>query len=536
MSDALLGDYLRDQAHAHPDASAVVDRRVVLSYGALADLSRRLAALLQEHGCSPGDRVCLLLPKSAGAVAAMHAVLEAGCIYVPVDLGSPARRVLDIVRAVDPSALLVAGRGAAMAAELFRADPTLRAVVGAIVDDAIDVDGLSSSFSLADCASAPELRPFARVDVDTPAHILFTSGSTGRPKGVMVTHANVRSFVDWANAYFGVRPSDRISSHPPFHFDLSTFDIYGTLAAGATLHLVHPELNVLPRQLVDFIRSSELTQWFSVPSALTLLAKADAIGHDSLPALERVLACGETLPAPTLAYWMERVPNAVFTNLYGPTETTIASTHYTVEEPPQLHDDVPIGRACGGEEVLVLDEDLRETPVGETGAIYVGGRGVTAGYWRDDVATQAAFIRDPRRDDGSKLYRTGDLGRIEDDGLLHFAGRTDDQIKSRGHRVEPAEIEIALASLDRVQEVAVVGAASDGFEGTVICCVYSTVDGEPVVPATLRQALRDALPLYMIPTRWLHLESLPKNANGKIDRKRIRDSFVAKATAGAAGD
>jgi amino acid adenylation domain-containing protein len=536
MSDELLGDYLRRRAQADPAAAAIVDRGVAVSYGALDDLGRRLGALLQEHGCKPGDRVCLLLPKSTGAVAAMHAVLQAGCIYVPVDLGSPAPRIADVVRAVEPSALLVAGRGVALADELFRADATLRTTVGAIEEGSVGTETFASAFSLEDCAAAPELRPFARVDASTPAHILFTSGSTGKPKGVMVTHANVRCFVDWATSYFGMLASDQVSSHPPLHFDLSTFDIYGAIAAGATLHLVPPEANVLPRQLVEFIRSSNLTQWFSVPSALTLVAKADAIDAGSLPALTRVLACGETLPAPTLAYWMERVPEATFTNLYGPTETTIASSYYTVSGPPEPHEDVPIGCACGGEEVLVLDERLGELPVGETGAIYVGGRGVTAGYWRDEAATAAAFVSDPRRRDDSRLYRTGDLGRIDGEGLLHFAGRVDDQIKSRGHRIEPAEIELALASLDRMREVAVVGAASDGFEGTVVCCAYSTVGGEKIEPATLRRALREVLPQYMIPTQWLQFDFLPKNANGKIDRSSIRNGFEARAVAGASVD
>jgi amino acid adenylation domain-containing protein len=532
VSDGLLGDYLRERAQADPTAVAIVDRGVAVSYGALDDLGRRLGALLQEHGCKPGDRVCLLLPKSTGAVAAMHAVLEAGCIYVPVDLGSPAARVADVVRAVEPSAILVAGRGVALADEVFRTDTGLRTTVGSIDDNAVETDTYRSAFSLEDCAAALELRPFARVDPATPAHILFTSGSTGKPKGVMVTHANVRCFVDWATSYFRMHASDQVSSHPPLHFDLSTFDIYGTFATGATLHLVPQEANVLPRQLVEFIRSSNLTQWFSVPSALTLVAKADAIEAGSLPTLTRVLACGETLPAPTLAYWLERVPGATFTNLYGPTETTIASTYYTVSEPPEAHEDVPIGRACGGEEVLVLDERLGEQPVGETGAIYVGGGGVTAGYWRDEAATAAAFAQRG----GARLYRTGDLGWIDGEGLLHFAGRVDDQIKSRGHRIEPAEIELALASLDRVREVAVVGAVSDGFEGTVVCCAYSTVDGEKVEPATLRRALREVLPQYMIPTQWLQLDFLPKNANGKIDRSSIRTSFAARAVAGASVD
>ena len=240
------------------------------------------------------------------------------------------------------------------------------------------------------------------------AHILFTSGSTGVPKGVVIEHRNVTAFLDWASAHFQPRASDRISGHPPLHFDLSTFDIYGTLGAGAELHLVPAAANVHPRSLAAFIRDAELTQWFSVPSVLTYLAKFDVVAQDDFPALERLLWCGEVLPTPVLAHWMDRLPHVRFTNLYGPTEATIASSFHDVpERPADEREPVPIGVACDGEELLVLDEEDGD----RARSAIARGAGLSPGYWRDEEKTAQAFVADPRGG-GGRVYRTGDLGRV----------------------------------------------------------------------------------------------------------------------------
>jgi amino acid adenylation domain-containing protein len=370
-----------------------------------------------------------------------------------------------------------------------------------------------------------------RGSVDDIAHLLFTSGSTGIPKGVAITHANVTAFVDWAVKYFGTRPTDRISGHPPLHFDLSTFDIYGTLAAGAELHLVPSALGVNPAAIAALIRDNRLTRWFSVPSVLTYLAKFDVVAQDDFPELERLLWCGEVLPTPVLAHWMRRLPHVEFTNLYGPTEATIASSYYTVPQcPVDETAAVPIGVPCDGEELLVLDAELRPVPVGEIGDLYIAGVGLSPGYWRDPEKTAQVFLPDPRapQDSGKRVYRTGDLARVDKDGLVHFLGRTDSQIKSRGYRIELGEIEAAVNSVLVIRECAVVGVEMGGFEGTTICCAYSTLDGAEVPGYTLRQEISALVPTYMQPAHWMQLASLPKNVNGKIDRKDLQERFTTR--------
>jgi acyl-coenzyme A synthetase/AMP-(fatty) acid ligase len=262
-----------------------------------------------------------------------------------------------------------------------------------------------------------------------------------------------------------------------------------------------------------------------VPSVLTYMAKFDVVAPEDFPALRRLLWCGEVLPTPVLAHWMRRLSHVTFTNLYGPTEATIASSFYTVPGVPADETaPVPIGIACDGEELLVLDDELRPTPTGEIGDLYIAGVGLSPGYWRDELKTAEAFLPDPRApQSGDRIYRTGDLARVDLDGLVHFLGRADSQIKSRGYRIELGEIESAFNAIDGVRECAVVSVEAEGFEGVAICAAY-VVDGE-LEPLALRRQLAEALPSYMLPARWLALDALPQNQNGKTDRPALRERF-----------
>ncbi len=519
----LLHTWVSEHAARRPDATAVVMHADRLSYGELDRRSTRVARLLRDAGCHPGDRVALFVPKSPDAIVALLAVLKAGGTYVPIDLRSPAARVAKMLVAVEPAVVLAAPVARPLLDEL---DASLGSVpLGWLTSDPPP----RAAFSRVDEARMSDVALDASSGAGDPAYILFTSGSTGVPKGVVVTQRSVAAFVDWGVRYFGLGPDDRVSGHSPLHFDLSVFDMFGAFAAGAELHLVPDELRLLAAQLAEWIRTSALTQWFSVPSVLAYLAQFDAVRAGDFPALRRVLWCGDVLPTPVLIHWMTRLPHARFTNLYGPTEATIASSYYTVPRCPESERaSVPIGVGCDGEELLVLDEHLRPVQPGVIGDLYIRGVGLSPGYWKDDERTERAFVYPPgRHDAGSRMYRTGDLARIGDDGLVDFVGRADSQVKSRGHRIELGEIETALHASSDLADCAVVAISTGGFEGATICCAYVAARDAAPTPASLRRFLAARVPPYMFPSRWLALDRLPTNANGKVDRSALRERFQA---------
>ena len=532
----LLQDWVTQQAQRRPEAVAVVLGPEKLTYGQLEKTSNQLARLLKEVGCQNGDRVCFLIPKSPVAIVSMIGILKAGCIHVPLDPVSPPLRTRRILESCENRWILAAGPVHSLLGELLN-DPSLRTriSIGWLQHEKPAAASFPAEWSMDDVAlMEPTPLPQHASSAD-PAHILFTSGSTGMPKGVVITHSNVVHFVEWGLRHFGIDPSDRLSGHTPLHFDLSTFDIFATFAAGAELHMLSHETALSPLMLAEFIRNEELTQWFSVPSVLNYLSKFDVVKFGDFPSLRRVLWCGEVLPLTALCYWMRRLPHVRFTNLYGPTETTIASSFYDVPGcPTDDRGSIPIGTACDGEELMILNQNLRPSSSAEIGDLYIGGVGLSPGYWRDPDKTAAAFIHDPRSDNlNDRIYRTGDLARRGADGLVYFVGREDTQIKSRGYRIELGEIEAALSSLACLQESAVVVIDRGGFEGWLICCAYVQQPRSHCTPTSLRKELEKQIPSYMVPLRWMASLALPKNTNGKIDRPKLKELFLEAEACGS---
>lgn len=533
MIPALMQHGVSAQAQARPEATALVFNGTAVTYGALEQTSNQLARMLKDAGCSRGDRVGLLMPKMPAAIMAMLGVLKADAIYVPMDPASPAARQKRVLEISDCRCILAAGPvDKALREALSAATLGQQPIIGWLDDSPSAQAEPAPSFRLRDLAAFPSTCPPSVNTGADVAHILFTSGSTGQPKGVTISHGAVVHLIEWARSYFDIVSTDRISQHPPLRFDVSTFDIFGTLCSGAQLHLVPPELNLLPHKLAQFIRDARLTQWFSVPSVLNLMMNFDVLRQDDFPELRRVLFAGEAMPAPTLIYWMRRLPHARFTNLYGPTETTIVSSYYTVPDcPTDERQPIPIGSACAGEELLVLDERFDPVATDDIGDLYIRGVGLSPGYWRDPEKTCSAFLPySGGASSGDRIYRTGDLGRRDAQGVFHFAGRADTQIKSRGYRIELGEIEAALHAITALQESAVVAIKSEGFEGWLICCTYVPAAGSHISLTHLRKCMARLVPAYMIPARWMQLSALPKNDNGKIDRPLLIRQFLDAET------
>jgi amino acid adenylation domain-containing protein len=356
---------------------------------------------------------------------------------------------------------------------------------------------------------------------DDLAYILYTSGSTGVPKGVMLTHRNAMSFVAWCGERIGIRSDDRVSNHAPLHFDLSILDLYLAAMGAATLVLVPDDSAYFGAALVELIKEEGITVWYSVPSALTLIARA-VDGPLDLADLRAVVFAGEVFPTKNLRELQALLaPATTLWNLYGPTETNVC-TYYQVHELPEDDRTIPIGRACENDEVFAWTEHGAVGGVGEEGELYVRGPTVMKGYWARPEKTAEMLVRDPRPDAyGDPVYRTGDLVRLREDGDFDFLGRRDHQIKSRGYRIELGEIEAALNAHPSLAEAVAVAVPHEEWGTAIIACV-SVKDGLAVSPTELKRHLVSRVPRYMIPARIEFRDRLPRTSNGKIDRQKLQ--------------
>jgi acyl-coenzyme A synthetase/AMP-(fatty) acid ligase len=338
------------------------------------------------------------------------------------------------------------------------------------------------------------------------AFILYTSGSTGRPKGVCISHRNALAFIDWAAGTVGLTATDRLSNHAPFHFDLSVFDIYGAFRSGAAVCIVPEGASFAPRSLVEFLSRRAITVWYSVPSALVLMAEHGGLLDLAPGPLHTLLFAGEVFPLKHLKRLRRHWPAVRFLNLFGPTETNVCTFFEVCEIAEDRVQPVSIGRACCGDRVWARRSDGTEARVGEEGELMVEGPTVMLGYWGG------------RPQDGMP-YATGDLVRLEDSGDYVYVGRRDDMIKVRGHRVEPGEVEAALLAHPDVRDAAVVVTGS-GPEARLVAFLVSAGGGRGPLLAMKEHCAR-RLPRAMIPDDVRYLNELPRTGNGKIDRKAL---------------
>jgi amino acid adenylation domain-containing protein len=523
----LLHEWVKAQAHARPDATAVVCGAARMSYGELEATSNRLARVLREAGCRQGEPIAVLMTKSPMAVVALLGISKADGVYVPLDPTSPGARLRKMIQTCGIDRVLANGEAEPALADLLEGAPSTPLAIGWL--DGEGPRTITAQFGLGDLSLFSADRIESRNRAFHPAHVFFTSAANGVPKGVILTHANVMHCVEWANRYFGMQADDRVSCHSPLHVDMSVLDIFTAAAAGAELHLVPPIVSVLPNNLSEFIRSSAITHWCSVPSVLSYMAQFDLVRRDSFPALKRIAWSGDVMPTATLAHWMDRLPQVKFTALYGPTETSIVCSAYPVSERPDPKQPIPIGTACTGKELFVLSPTLEPVPPGEIGELYIGGAGVSRGYWGDLAQTNACFARHPQRLN-ERLYRTGDLARVDNKGLAYVVGRRDEQIKKRGHRVELGEIESAMRTIGAVKQSAIVALDRGDFDGALICCAYVPA-ANGCSPVWLRRELSRLIPGYMLPIHWLAVDGLPLDGSGDTDRARVKELFEERLSA-----
>ena len=488
---ATVPELFARQAAATPDAVAVVfdrDAEHALTYAELDRRSLLLARVLAAQDIGPGDLVAVALLRSELVPMALLGILRAGAAYLPLDPDGPADRLAMMMADAAPVCVLTARNHTHRFEE---------AGIAILVVDELPEHG-------------PAALPPA--DPEATAYVLYTSGSTGRPKGVEVSHRNLSNLVEGMRQLFRPDRFDRLLSVTTLTFDIAGLELFLPLAVGAQVVIAAPATVLDPDGMARLVRLHGITLLQATPSLWRLLLSASGAGLDRVHAL----VGGEALPGELASRLLART--RAVTNLYGPTETTIWSTAMTLSaddvDPP------PIGRPIRNTQVHVLDRHLRPVPVGATGELHIGGDGVAKGYLNQPMLTADRFLTDPFVP-GGRIYATGDLARWREDGVLEYLGRVDQQVKIRGHRIEPGEIETHLARHPAVAEAVVVARP----DPTGAPALVAFVVGHPACPAPPREVLHRHLvgrvPDIMIPALFVTVDALPHMANGKLDRRAL---------------
>lgn len=518
---------------SHPENIALDFGDRTLTYGKLRTLSLRITSTIEGLFCEdPSSHwVALLCGKTACAYASILGILASGKGYVPLSCDSPPSRLADMLIRSGARLILVDEYGTPLLTELLNIMPYAVTVCVVVDAGAANVHHIPREHGPVrhTFLNLSPLRKIAAdvnlvVREDLPAYLLFTSGSTGRPKGVVVSHGNVRHFLDYVRKQYDFNSTDRFSQNFDFTFDLSVFDIFACFENGACLCPPGAGDKIF---LKRYINRSKLTVWFSVPSAVSSMQATRQIEEDSFQGLRYSLFCGEPLTVKAARLWQDAARNSCLINMYGPTEVTICCTAYAWDN---FHADyldehiVPIGNPFPGLSVKLLDENQVRVKDGQVGELWIGGAQVAIGYLDDHAETQKRFVYD--ENSRKRFYRTGDRAYY-DKHQLHFTGRVDHQVKVRGYRIELGEVEIALrACTDRSSAIAIPWPPT-GLYDKLIAVIEADPSSMPTVEQLLSN-IRCILPSYMVPSEVIYIEKLPLNSNGKIDRRATVEILTQK--------
>ena len=506
--DSTVHQLFEAQVERSPQQPAIIQGRARLTYDELNRRANRLAHYLRKLAVGPETPIALCAERSPEMIVGLLAILKSGGVYVPLEPHHPRARVGAILTDAQVTVLLTQ-RGLAEKWETTN----LRAIhLDAIGEKADEID----------------MNPSTAVDGENLAYILYTSGSTGAPKGVMISHAGLRNTLLWRRATFALSPSDRVLQNIPSIFDPSLWQILGTLISGATLVLANHGGQYDFPHLFEQIATNAVTITDFPPSLLSELLDAREI--EGCHSLRHIFAGGEVLSKEVQQKFFSRL-GAELHNVYGPTEAAIDATWWTCRRDHQTSP-VPIGKPIANKEIYILDDNLCPVPVGVCGELFIGGAGLARGYVGQPDLTAQKFIPHPFGGPGSRLYCTGDLARYRQGGEIEFLGRADRQVKIRGLRIELEEVERVLERHPAVQETAVVVLQSDRESRLV---AYAGIGSRTTAPTVreLRKHLKDNLPESMIPSAFVVLEKLPRNAAGKIDRQALPSPDPESASAGS---
>ncbi|MCL2508543.1 MAG: amino acid adenylation domain-containing protein [Oscillospiraceae bacterium] len=492
--------YLDASAITYPDHIAFEEPGKRETFKSFREKSIAIGTGLAKAGMFKSP-VLVYMRKGVDCLSAFMGAAYSGNFYTPVDVSTPAERINKIVEVLRPKAII--------------SEEALLENVGELKHDA-------RVFTFEELAAENggealiENALSRLIDTDL-LYVLFTSGSTGTPKGVAICHRSVIDYTEWVVDTFKIDQADVFGNQAPFYFDNSVLDIYSAMKTGATVNVIPEKKFTFPIELLKYMVEYKINTIFWVPSALCVVANLKALqAAEELPPLKRILFCGEVMPNKQLNVWRRHFKDALFANLYGPTEITDVCTCYMVDREFTDDEPLPIGKPCRNTDILVLTEDNRLAGPDEIGELCVRGSSLAMGYYGNPEKTAEAFVQNPLNlCYPEKIYRTGDLVKYNECGEIMYLSRKDFQIKHRGHRIELGEIETAAGAIPGMETVA---------------CLYDTKRSRIVLfhrgkagREEIFSSLSKKLPEYMIPERFIELEEFPYNVNGKIDRVKLKD-------------
>ncbi|MGE9941788.1 amino acid adenylation domain-containing protein [Bariatricus sp. SGI.161] len=495
-------DYLEQSAIHYPDKIAFADETSACTYKELRRTAKSVGTKLTNY-VPPRSPVPVFMEKRVETIYAFLGAVYAGCFYVLLDPKLPSERLKQILQTLQSEVLVL--------------HPDYEKQFKTLEYEGNVVNILEAVQEEEDAVLLEAIRE-QRLDID-PLYAIFTSGSTGIPKGVLVSHRSVIDFMEEFVDIFEITDKDVIGNQAPFDFDVSVKDIYSTLKTGATMQIIPKKLFSFPTKLLDYLDEREITTLIWAVSALCIVTTLKGLEYKVPQKVNRIIFSGEVMPIKHLNEWKKYLPDALYANVYGPTEITCNCTYYIVDREFQPGESLPIGQPFPNEKVFLLDEEnqlVREA--GKKGEICVSGTALSLGYYRNPEQTEKVFVQNPLNEKYlERIYRTGDMAYYGHDGYLYFASRKDFQIKHMGHRIELGEIELAMELAEGIRRA---------------CCTYDESENKIVAfyegEAEKRQivrALGKKLPAYMIPNVWVKLDRLPITKNGKIDRKKMLKEY-----------
>ena len=493
MSSVL--DYLELSELRFPDREAYEDEKTVLTYKEICTLARSIGTGLTQYRKQP---VAVFMDKSVQCIAAFWGVVTSGNFYCPVDTEMPPDRIRIIMEVLKPAAIITDSLHREKA-ESFAGDTKI-----VLYEDMIRIPPDHEKLS--------EIQK--TITAQDPLYVLFTSGSTGIPKGVLLSHLVVINYLEWLGQTYSYSREDVFGNQAPFYFDISVHDIYGAAYFGAKMVIIPRYLFGFPARLIHYLNEKRITTFLWVPSAMGIIARLKAFRSEKPQYLRHAMFAGEVFPRKQLDYWTAELPDVLYANLYGPTETFVC-TAYTRNGSEPEGVPLPIGRPVSNTEAVILTEEGREASPGEPGELCIRGCCLALGYYGDKERTEHAFVQNPLHDlYPDRVYHTGDLVYEDEKGDLIYISRKDYQIKHMGYRIELGEIENAVNLIPGIENCACVYEK----EKQRIVLFY---DGKEFPREELQEVLSGKLPAYMMPGKIQHFDALPRNANGKIDRKAL---------------